>query len=345
MKKNHPIIIAFNLSLLITLFVVCINAIIGISVYGNIEWLGLIVIAVCVFVFSFILLRWSLKKFIYNRIKVIYRTIHDLMVTKDAPSKKAIEGDWYGEIEKDVEQWANAQNKEIEDLRRLEKYRRDFLGSVSHELKTPIFNIQGYVLTLLEGGLEDASINREYLLRTELNIDRMVAIINDLETISKLESGVLKLQYQKFDLVALTREIVDFYEMNARERSISLIINRATPVMVSADKERIRHVLANLVENSIKYGMQNGRTLISFYDMDQNVLTEIEDNGMGIYEEDIPRVFERFFRTSQGRSREKKGTGLGLAIVKHIIEAHKQAINVKSSPGRGTTFTFTLKKG
>lgn len=214
-------------------------------------------------------------------------------------------------------------------------------------MKTPIFNIQGYVLTLLDGGLEDPSINKEYLLRTEKSINRMIAIVEDLETISQLESSELQLNLKKTDILALTREVMEFLEIKARKRNNTVYFggNYEKPVYILADKERLRQVLINLIDNSIKYGNQeDGSTKISFFDMDENILVEVTDNGNGINEADLPRIFERFYRTDKGRSREQGGSGLGLAIVKHIIEAHDQTIHVRSTQGVGTTFAFTMKK-
>ena len=209
--------------------------------------------------------------------------------------------------------------------------------------------MQGYVLTLLDGGLEDPSINREYLLRAEKSINRMIAVVEDLEAISQLESGELKLNTTKFDIVSLARDVIEFLEIKSQRKNIDVTIsgNIEKPLFVRADKERIRQVFINLIENSIKYNFRqsDANTQISFFDMDENILVEIADNGVGIAQQDLSRIFERFYRTDKGRSREQGGTGLGLAIVKHIIEAHQQTISVRSWPGIGTTFGFTLKKG
>ena len=221
------------------------------------------------------------------------------------------------------------------------------MGNVSHELKTPIFNIQGYVLTLLDGGLEDPTINREYLKRTEKSINRMVAIVEDLEEISMLEYGELKLKFTTFNIVELTREVIDFLEIKAQRKSHRIYFDKSydKPIYVHADKKRIRQVLVNLIDNSIKYAKREyGKTKISFFDMDENLLLEVTDNGIGIARENIPRLFERFFRTDKARSREEGGTGLGLSIVKHIMEAHHQSVNVRSTPGIGSTFAITLSR-
>ncbi len=203
------------------------------------------------------------------------------------------------------------------------------------------------MLTLLDGGLDDPAINREYLMRTDKSINRLITIVRDLESIAQLESGELKLNWSKFDIVALTSEVIDFLEIKVRRKDTDIVLEGLSgkPTYVFADKERIREVLINLIDNSVKYGSKpNSRTTISFFDMDENLLVEVTDNGIGISKTDIPRVFERFYRTDKARSREQGGTGLGLAIVKHIIEAHRQTINVRSTLGVGTTFGFTLEK-
>jgi two-component system phosphate regulon sensor histidine kinase PhoR len=250
------------------------------------------------------------------------------------------------DVEQDVENWAQNQLQEIERLRELERYRKDFVGNVSHELKTPIFNIQGYILTLLEGGLEDPSINKLYLTRTEKSIDRMISIVEDLESINKLETGELKPQFSIFDIVKIVEDVIEMEQRLAKERKIWLTFTDKPdkPLMVKADKKRIIEVLTNLVVNGLKYGKKNGFVKVGFYDFDDKIMIEVTDNGIGIDKKDLSRVFERFFRVDKSRSREQGGTGLGLSIVKHIIEAHNQTINVQSVLNEGTTFTFTLEK-
>lgn len=219
---------------------------------------------------------------------------------------------------------------------------------MAHELKTPIFNVQGYISTLLDGGLEDDLINRKYLERTEKSIDRLINIVNDLDTIAKLESDMTRLQMEQFDIVALTREIAEQAEIEADRKGIRILVkgaeNLPSPFWVLADKHYVGQVLVNLIINSIRYGKEGGTTRVKFRDMLDKILVEVEDTGVGIAKEDIPRVFERFYRTDKGRSREQGGTGLGLAIVKHIVEAHGERISVRSEPGVGSTFSFTLKK-
>lgn len=248
-------------------------------------------------------------------------------------------------LEEKVDFLIESREKELTHFENLDSYRKEYLGNVSHELKTPVFNIQGYVDTLLNGGgLEDDSINRDYLKRAERSIDRLINIIDDLETITQLESGELLLDLDTFDIANLVKDIYAALELNASRRNIRLELVRKydKPVYVKADKFRIRQVLVNLITNSIKYGRENGTTLLGLSYLNDDVIVEIEDNGDGIEPRHLPRIFERFYRIDKGRSREQGGTGLGLAIVKHIIEAHQKSIKVESDLGKGTKFTFSL---
>ncbi len=251
-------------------------------------------------------------------------------------------------IGEELTAWADTNDREIARLKQAEQFRKQYLGNVAHELKTPIFNIQGYISTLLDGGLEDELINRKYLERAEKSIDRLINIVNDLDTISKLESSMNRLDMERFDIVALAKEIAEQAEIEADRKGIVLSVkgaeNLPSPFWVQADKHYIGQVFVNLVINSIRYGREGGMTRIRFRDMLDRILVEVEDNGQGIGKEDLPRIFERFYRTDKGRSREQGGTGLGLAIVKHIVEAHGERISVRSEPGVGSTFSFTLKK-
>jgi two-component system, OmpR family, phosphate regulon sensor histidine kinase PhoR len=315
--------------------------------YVSHNLLVILVFAILFMVFAYFTLLYILNKYIADKIKPVYKTILDLPVSgKKLDSRKSQQPNILSDIKVEVEEWAKKQTEEIERLKDLERYRKEFVGNVSHELKTPIFNIQGYILTLLEGGIDDPKINKLYLQRTEKSIDRMISIVEDLESITKLESGELKLNIEKFDIVRLVEEVFDMAQMLAGERKIFLefVQKPEKPVMVKADKKRITEVLSNLVNNGIKYNRKKGAVRISFYDMEDHIMVEVADTGFGIDKKDLPRVFERFYRVDRSRSREQGGTGLGLSIVKHIIEAHDQTINVKSVVDEGTTFTFTLEK-
>lgn len=313
---------------------------------GFFVWYTIIALVLFLFI-SFVLIQIVLNRFIAEKIKPIYKIINYIPQKEKQVKRES----WQrfielSEVEHDVEEWAQNQLQEIERLKDLERYRKEFVGNVSHELKTPIFNIQGYILTLLEGGLEDPKINKLYLTRSEKSIDRMISIVEDLESITKLETGELKPQYSVFDIVKVTEEAFEMELMLAKERKISFeFANKPDkPIMVKADKKRIMEVITNLITNAIKYGKRKGNIKVGFYDFDDKIMIEVSDNGIGIDKKDLPRIFERFYRVDKSRSREQGGTGLGLSIVKHIIEAHNQTINVQSVLDEGTTFTFTLEK-
>ena len=288
-----------------------------------------------------------LKKYIYRKIKLIYKTIHKHKVRPEEKSSSVdIRTDIISEVEKEVSQWADDQAREIQELKSWQEYRRRFLGDISHELKTPIFNIQGYLETLIDGGMDDPRINRNYLERAAKNVERLNTIVEDLEAISRMEAGELILEMQTFDIRELAEEVFEDLEIKAAKRNIQLNFKQGADqhFRVRADRESIRQVLMNLVSNSVKYGKNQGQTKIGFYDMDRYILVEVADNGIGISKEHLAHIFERFYRVDKSRSRERGGSGLGLAIVKHIIEAHKQTINVRSSRGLGSTFGFTIEK-
>lgn len=311
------------------------------------KWIFIAVFILFFFLITYFLIRFTLNKFILFKIKPIYKII-DYIPQKGKEEKPMAKSGFIelSDVEHDVEEWAQNKQQEIERLKELERYRKDFVGNVSHELKTPIFNIQGYILTLLEGGLDDPNINTLYLSRTEKSIDRMISIVEDLESINKLETGELKPQFSVFDLVKVVEEVLELEQRLSKERKISLELEYKSdlPVLVNADKKRIIEVLTNLVVNGIKYGKKKGFVKVGFHDFDDKIMVEVSDNGIGIDKKNLSRVFERFYRVDKSRSREQGGTGLGLSIVKHIIEAHNQTINVQSVLDEGTTFTFTLEK-
>ena len=299
-----------------------------------------------VFLFSYLFIYLLVEKFLYSRIKLIYKTISSKKLNKKAKARIAKSADILNEVSSEVDLWVNDRQLELDKLKTQEQFRREFLGNLAHELKTPVFSIQGYILTLLEGGLEDPDINRNFLERAAKGVDRITHIIEDLDTITQLESGRLQLNLSKVNILELAEEVIESLEMRASERSIALGFNRHydKPVLVRCDRGRIAQVLSNLLVNSINYGRQNGKTSIRFFDMDDKILVEVADNGPGIPQQHLPRIFERFYRVDKSRARQQGGSGLGLAIVKHILEAHDQTINVRSMENEGTTFAFTLEK-
>jgi two-component system phosphate regulon sensor histidine kinase PhoR len=305
----------------------------------------LILPPVFVFLLTYILTYFVVDEFIYRKIKVIFKIISNLKNGKEGYNEFISNSNMIEAVEKQVIEFTLRKSAEIEELKKLEQYRREFLGNVSHELKTPIFNIQGYVETLLEGGLEDETINRNYLEKASKNLDRLASIVEDLLQISQYESGELKLDEERFDIHKLTKEIFESLAYQAESKNVKPSFKNECdrPFFVLADKVRIGQVLNNLISNAIKYGREGGNVFIGFYVMEGLLLTEVTDDGMGISQEHLSRLFERFYRVDKARSRERGGTGLGLAIVKHIIEAHGQSVNVRSKIGIGTTFGFTLK--
>ncbi len=298
---------------------------------------------------SFVAVYYALEVFIYRKIKLIYKTIHDVKShKKESPILKRIDldADPIGEVNNEVMDWMTRSNKELEDLRNQEAFRREFLGNVSHELKTPIFNLQGYIHTLIDGAINDPEVNIKFLEKAAKSADRMGDLVQDLINISKLESGENQPEIEKFDINEMVHEIFDQIEMRAKNRGISLRVKDGCDeaFQVNADKSQIRQVLVNLIVNAVQYGKDNGQLTVGFYEMGEHILTEVADDGGGIDKEHLPRLFERFYRADKGRSRDEGGTGLGLSIVKHIIEAHQQTIHVRSTDGKGTTFGFTLDK-
>jgi len=297
---------------------------------------------------SYGLILFTLEKFIYRKIKLIYKLIHQTKATKkeEVYFKYILPQKSIDEVREDVEKWGEKRNEEIELLKKNEAYRKEFLQNLAHEFKTPIFAIQGYVDTLLNGAMEDMAIRKKFLENAAKNVDRLVNLMNDLDEISTLERGEQLLYKQNFIIQDLIREIFESLSIKTHNKNIRTGIKKGceSPITVFADKEKIRMVLINLVENATKYGKPNGSIVASVYKIDEkNVLIEISDDGIGIEEEHLMRIFERFYRTDAARSRDKGGTGLGLAICKHIVEAHGQSIHVRSTPDVGTTIGFTLE--
>lgn len=309
-------------------------------------WVALLLFGL-IFLGSFGLILFTLQTFIYRKIKLIYKLIYQTKASKreEFYYKNILPQKGIDEVREDVETWAEQRKREIEVLQQNEVFRKEFLQNLSHELKTPIFSIQGYVDTLLNGALHNNDVNEKFLKSTARNVERLVSLVDDLDEISKLESGELEFNFQPFIIQDLFKEVVDSLFIKTTEKEIRCIIKKGCefPLTVYADKEKIRQVLINIVDNAIKYGNKNGLIEASFYNVDgKNVLIEISDNGAGISEEHLPRIFERFYRTDLARSRKAGGSGLGLAICKHILEAHHQTIHVRSKLDVGTTFGFSL---
>lgn len=317
------------------------------EIYGTLDLSIPFLLFFITFLVSFLIIY-----FIYNAI--IFKKIENLQSLVKAQLQKEIpnttfdleEVDAIASLEGELKKLAQERQKELEQNRNMDSYRKEFLGNVSHELKTPIFNIQGYVSTLIDGGIDDPTINVEYLKRADKSIDRMIHIIDDLETITQLEVGVLDLELERYDIGQQIKDVIEQLEFQATRQEIKLQFPKRfeKSIFVLADKFRIRQVLVNLITNSIKYGRKGGKTQINISQFNEQIIIEVKDNGIGIDEKHLPRLFERFYRVDKGRSREQGGTGLGLAIVKHIIEAHNETIDVTSIKGEETVISFTLKR-
>lgn len=295
-------------------------------------------------VFTYLIFTYFIQKYISSRIKNIYASIERVQRNTKRTEEK-YKGDIISAAQQDSESWKKERIKEISKLKEQEEFRREFLGNLAHELKTPIFSIQGYILTLLEGGLEDEKINRKFLERASKATERMTHLIEDLDHISKMEVDNIALNNKEFDLIQLIKDVFELAEIDAREKKISLSTKEDyDKTLVFADKNKIAQVLTNLINNSISYGNKNGNTVVSISKTKQMVTVNVIDDGPGISEENLPRIFERFYRVEKSRNRHKGGSGLGLSIVKHILESHEQTFEVNSEVGKGTKFTFTLPK-
>ena len=303
-----------------------------------------LVFAVSIATFSFFVIQYRVERFIYRRVKKIYDDVPLLESTSFR--NQPITTDM-ATLTKQVKKFATDKKLEIETLKVREEYRREFMGNVSHELKTPLFTVQGYLSTLLDGALDDKKVRKKYLERAEKGVERLIYIVEDLDMIAKLEMGDVNLELSRFDIVELVQNVFDMLEMSADKKNIILMFdvkyNKA--IKVFADKEKIQQVVTNLVMNSIKYGKENGTTEVTIEDLvDSKLIIRIRDNGEGIEKQHIPRLFERFFRVDKSGARSEGGSGLGLSIVKHIIEAHGEKMYVESEFGKGSEFSFTLEK-
>lgn len=313
--------------------------------YLDLNWFWLIfTIVACLFILSFIILQYRVERFIYRGVKKIYDDVSLLESTsfQDQPVTTNMQT-----LTQEIEKFAKNKKVEIETLKIREGYRKEFLGNISHELKTPLFTVQGYILTLLDGAMEDKHIRKKYLIRASKGVERLIYIVKDLDMITRLEAGDLHLELENFDIIELIQGVFDMMEMKAHKKDITLTFDTVykTPIMVYADRERIQQVVSNLVVNAIKYSKPSSTTEISIEDLVKNkVIVRVTDNGEGIESQYITRLFERFYRVDKSGNRKEGGSGLGLAIVKHIIEAHKEKIYVESVYGVGSEFSFTLEK-
>ncbi len=313
--------------------------------YTSIKYLEYILPLIAIII-NFFFIRSVLVSTVFRKIKVIYKIITENKLTQLEKVNLDMNNRSLDQVRADVEKWTKSTQDEISNLKSLEKYRKDFVGNISHELKTPLFSIQGYLHTLLDGGIYDTNINIKYLERAAINVDRLQNIVDDLEIINKLESEKGQLEKSDFEIKTLIDEILQDLNVMAKDKKIKLSFKSDTLLgaKVNANREAIRQVLNNLLVNSIKYGNKGGNTRVGFYNAEKQILIEVSDDGYGIEEKHHKHLFDRFYRVDNSRARKVGGSGLGLSIVKHILEAHKQTISVRSTPGLGSTFGFTLKR-
>lgn len=327
----------------LTIISVCIALLSYTLFFNSKQWISLLIFGVVIFVISFFIIQYRAEHFIYRRVKKIYK---DLSIDTTNLKRDSITTD-IETLSKQVKDFVEGKRVEIQGLTERDSFRRDFLGNVAHELKTPLFTVQGYLLTLIEGAAENKLIREKYLDRANRGVDRLVAVVKDLDMIAKLETEGMKLNKEEFNIIELIQNVFDLLEMKAKKRNISLQFDQhyEYPVFVRGDIEKIEQVLINLVVNSIKYGRPNGHTIVGVSSYNENkFLIQVIDNGEGVKQENLSRLFERFYRVDKSRSREQGGSGLGLSIVKHILEAHNEIILVKSVYGEGSEFSFTLEK-
>ena len=335
---------AFRTSLYLTFFLTLLSGIFLYVLFHDIDIIYLSVFAITTYISSFIVIQYRVERFIYKRVKKIY---DDLTLLESTTLRKHPITTDMATLTEEIDKYARDKKLEIETLKVREEYRKEYLGNVSHELKTPLFTVQGYLLTLLDGAMNDKKVSEKYLIRANKGLERLIYIVKDLDMITKLEVGDLRLKIETFNIIELVHNVFDLLEMKAAKKKITLTfdLDYKTPIMVVADKERIQQVLTNLIVNSIKYGREKGTTEVSIENLIKNkVIVRITDNGEGITPANLPRLFERFYRVDKSGSRKEGGSGLGLSIVKHIIEAHDEKIYVESELDVGSEFSFTLEK-
>lgn len=346
MRFNLPVNLALFVASSVSLFFLVATEVAVWQQWMVADQVYVIVFSVALFLICFLLTRWSVHRFIYHKVKLIYKNIFNKKIQKNDSREIASNPNALDDVYQQVDTWMKSNQEEMNKLKVQEAYRREFLGNLAHELKTPVFSTQGFLLTLLDGGLEDEKINRDFLQRAANGMERITNILGDLDIITRLESGLEELNLEKINLIELVNEVLDSLEMKASKRNITLSFKQKyeKTMMVTCDRGKIAQVLTNLLMNSINYGREGGKTELRMYDMDSKIMLEVADNGPGIEKEHLPRIFERFYRVDKSRARNSGGSGLGLAIVKHIMEAHGQTISVRSTVDVGTTFSFTLEK-
>ncbi|WP_431162457.1 sensor histidine kinase [Flagellimonas beolgyonensis] len=341
LKKSYKF--ALRSSFVITLLISAVFVLFHLD-DDHLDWPHTLLFTLTAFIISFTVIQVRVERFIYRRIKKIYDDVS--LLESSSFSSKPVTTDMKT-LTEEIEKFAEGKKIEIDTLKIREEYRKDFLGNVSHELKTPLFTVQGYILTLLDGAMKDKKLREKYLERASKGVERLIYIVKDLDLITKFEAGELKVERSDFDIIELIQNTFDLLEMKAAKKEIALTFDMEypNPIYVNADREKIQQVISNLLVNSIKYGHPNGTTEVSVENLIKNkVIVRVTDNGVGIPKQHIPRLFERFYRVDQSGSRSEGGSGLGLSIVKHIIEAHGEKIYVESEVDVGSEFSFTLEK-
>lgn len=344
MKLKKTYSYALWSAIYLTLLSACIASISYFIISKHLGLIAILTYIITLFVISFFIIQYRAEHYIYRKLKKLYKQVSILNVNDLKRDSATTDID---ELSKSMQKFIEGKRLEIKNLTERDSFRRDFLGNVAHELKTPLFTVQGYILTLMEGAINDKQIRMKYLDRANKGVERLVAVIKDLDMIAKLENEGAKLNIEVFNLLELIQNVFDLFEMKAKKRNISLKFDKIYefPVFVKGDIEKIEQVLINLIVNSIKYGKPNGTTFVAVDNYNDNkFILKVIDNGEGIKKEHLPRLFERFYRVDQSRSRDQGGSGLGLSIVKHIVEAHDENILLKSTYGEGSEFSFTIEK-
>jgi len=344
MKFNKSYRFSLGSAFMLTVFTTLMLMVLMFFFYEEINLKFVAEFALLIFLSSFFIIQYRLEKLIFKRIGLIFENSKPANSPQQKREKTPADVE---SLSREVQKFADEKRQEIDVLHERELYRREFLGNISHELKTPLFTVQGYILTLLDGAIKDKEVRMKYLERANKGVERLIFIAKDLEMISGLESNALKLNYTHFDVIKLIQSVFELLEIKAKKRQVRLLFAESytAPKPVYADQERIEQVLINLVVNGIKYGKPNGVVVVSVRTEGSKIAIEVADDGEGIQAENLPRIFERFYRVDQSRSREQGGSGLGLSIVKHIIEAHHEHITAESTFGEGSVFTFSLPKG
>lgn len=318
------------------------------SLVDNVSGTALFVTGSIAFASTFIIVYITMEFLVYRQVDKIYSALNksELLELKEYSKDISLSSNPFKRVQQEITNYAQVKGREIDELKRLEIYRREFIANVSHELKTPIFASQGYILTLLDGAMDDENVKHKFLKKAAKSLNQLDALVQDLITISQIESGFIKMKFEEFNLEMLTQDVFDQLERKAQKKNIELKIIKSEleEVEVLADYNRIGQVLINLVGNAIKYHEGEGWVRVSFEDDGERILVTVTDNGFGISEEHIDRIFERFYRIEKSRSKKQGGSGLGLAIVKHILEGHNTKVKVTSTEGEGTSFRFELQK-